>query len=102
MLVLFMICLFFVKNVLDNFASKATNMKRSLEKLDSLTFPTSVICFDPTMKKSSMEKHNLTMDLMNNFIFKELNEPVDEVFDESGYTLDKDFDLYFYNPMGTG
>ena len=98
---LFMISFFFVKSVFEDFASKASSMKRSMKKFDKLKFPTILYCFDPAMKNSTMEKYHkygVNDHYLNNFINVDFeNNLIGEVLEESGYNIDEDFELFMYN-----
>ena len=98
---LLLISFFFVKSVFDDFASKASSMKRSMKKFEKLKFPTIVYCFDPAMKNSTMEKYlkyGVNDYYLNNFINVDYeNNLIEEVLEESGYNIDEDFELFMYN-----
>ena len=95
-LFLFMICLFFVKSIFDQYHSNATSIKRSFKKFDRLKLPTVVYCTDPPIKKTVMDKYNLTTDFLMNYIFTKQEEPIDKLLEESGYSMDADFNLSIY------
>ena len=100
-LFLFMICLFFVKSIFDQYHSNATSIKRSFKKFDRLKLPTVVYCTDPPIKKTVMDKYNLTTDFLMNYIFTKQEEPIDKLLEESGYSMDADFNLSMYTyPIG--
>ena len=99
--ILFVICFFFVKSVFDDYASKASNMKRSLKKYDKLKFPTILYCIDPAMKQSAMgityESCDLDHYYLNNFVLRKCNHPMGKVLNDSGFTIDLDYGLFMYN-----
>ena len=100
-LFLFMTCLFFVKSIFDQYHSNATSIKRSFKKFEKLKLPTVVFCTDPPLKKTVKDKYNLTTNFLANFIFNKHDEPVEKILEESGYSLDKDFNLSIFKyPVG--
>ena len=99
--ILFLICFFFVRSVFDDFASKASSMKRSMKKFEKLKFPTILYCFDPPMKNSTKEKYlkfGVDDHYLNNFVNMDYEKNlIGDVLEESGYNLDEDFGLFMYN-----
>ena len=93
---LFTTCLFFVKSIFDQYSSNATSMRRSLKKFEKLRFPTIVFCTDPPMKKTVKDKYNLTTNILMNYIFTNHNETVEKMLEESGYSVDRDYNLSFF------
>ena len=99
-----MICFFFVKSVFDDYASKASSMKRSMKKYDKLKFPTILYCIDPAIKQSTMAKYGGVCELdhyfWNNYVSRKCGKcihPMDKVLSESGFTIDLDYGLFMYN-----
>ena len=102
-LLLFMICFFFVKSVFEDYASKASSMKRSMKKYDKLKFPTILYCIDPAIKPFTMHIYEESCDLdhhyLNNFVSRKLKciHPIGKVLNDSGFTIDQDYGLFMYN-----
>ena len=68
-------------------------MKQYFRKFDKLKFPTVVFCTDPPLKKTAKDKYNLTNNFLMNYIFTHHEESVNKILEETGYTLDADFNL---------
>ena len=86
---------FFMTDVWDKYTSKDTSFKPYSEPRSIL--PTIVICFKPYVKKTSLDKYNITQSSLFYSEFPEEIENIwDEFYQEGYYHLDKDYDLQFH------
>ena len=86
---------FFMIGVIIQYAKKDTNFKKSLEKPSHVNLPTATFCFNPAFKKSILTKYKLsTYSVFNNLVnTKTANYSIPNLFNESSYQLNKDFNL---------
>ena len=80
----------FAKDVWNEFISKSTSIKTQYEAKESLDLPVIVMCFNPSIKQSVMDKYNKS-DISD--INYESNATI---FIEGSYHIGKDFNLTFY------
>ena len=87
----------FVKDVFNKFAAKKTNFMQSTLHNTSIKTPSFTFCFTPPMKRSMMEKYNLsTSNIFLNFVeSKKSNNSIPKIFNESSYQLGQDFVLKY-------
>ena len=87
----------FVKDVFNKFAAKKTNFMQSTIHNTSIKIPSFTFCFTPAMKKSMIQKYNLTSsNIFINFVeSRNSDNSIPKLFNESTYQLGQDFVLKY-------
>ena len=88
---------FFVQEVFIKFAAKETNFLAKTKQVEDYQSPTLAFCFDPGMKKSKLDKYNMTDKLTFQILINSSDTipSMSEIFEESSFQYGKDFKLFF-------
>ena len=80
----------FIIKVWNAFLSEETSIKHYSKQWNEIIPPKVIFCFDPLIKKSVLEKYNVTLhDLMGNIEF----ETNSSIFEEGFYQMETDFNV---------
>ena len=91
---LFSAAIYYVRDVYLHYHEKTTNVKTYTEQFKNITNPTITVCFEPSVKRSSLKKHNLELKdyLAFNLPDIDSNKTWQEFHDEEmSYILGPDF-----------
>ena len=91
---LFSAALYYVHDVYLHYHEKTTNVKTYTKQIDNITNPTITVCFEPSVKRSSLKKHNLELKDYLAFNLPDINSDKtwQEFHDEEmSYILGTDF-----------
>ena len=98
---------YFVTGVWQNFSSKSTTFKQSVQRTRIFSLPTSTVCFNSPVKKSVIDRYELPQTAFEIFKQSKVNTTysLSHLFNETSYWLGKDFNIYSqartnnYNPL---
>ena len=105
-LLLILFFVFYMMDVINQYASNKTNFSKSTIDVinDGVNIPALTFCFKPTFKRSMLKLHNLTsnfcidankVDETNEYILKNANMTWNEFCSNMSYKLERDFTLDF-------
>ena len=98
-ILLFGFVFFYMKETMIDFIKGRTTMTSRLENTLNLEFPTLTICMNPGYKYSIMEKYGFRT--VGNVLLKSVpNKTLNEVFEESSFILNRDFEIHFAKSWG--
>ena len=87
---------YFVTGVWQNFSSKSTTFKQSVQRTRIFSLPTSTVCFNSPLKKSVIDHYKLPQTVYETFMEAKINTTYSlwHLFNETSYWLGKDFNIY--------
>lgn len=83
------ITVFFAKDVWKEYISNSTSVKTQFEAKEALDLPVIVMCFNPSIKQSVIDKYHSSVSSINH----EFNTTI---YNEGTYHIGEDFNLTFY------
>ena len=92
---------FFVKDITLKYISKDSSYKTFTKQVEKLKPPTFTLCFNPYMKRSILEKYNLTYTQVQSLKMKDLSIPYPTFYKQANYKLGLDFKISLGDLKGT-
>ena len=87
---------FFMKDQMATFMKGRTTITRRVENVNSVEFPTIIICFKPATKLSIAKKYGF--ESHNDKFYTDVpNKTLPQIFDEISYGFDEDYSIWNYN-----
>ena len=94
---LFIICVIYSIDVLNEWRKKDTNLKDSTKTEIKINHPTIVICFEPNVKITELKKYNISLKdfLKYEFTMNDANITNDwqKFYEEISYRIGRDFTI---------
>ena len=92
---------FFVKDITLKYISRDSSYKTFTKQVEKLKPPTFTLCFNPYVKKSILEKYNLTYAQVQSLRMKKLSIPYPNFYKQANYKLGLDFKILLGEIKGT-